>query len=58
MIQTCANCGGKINDPLGTFTDRGKGRKCPHCGKNFDIEDLVDGEGRVNLAKFMREKKR
>ena len=55
--EACANCGKRVNDPLGGFKKEGYNRKCPYCGKNFDIEDIIDDDGRLRLDKLMTNRK-
>ena len=55
-VETCVNCGKRVNDPLGVVWKDEKNRKCPHCGNDFDtveMEGLIDGRGRVNFEKLM-----
>jgi len=60
-VETCVNCEKKINDPLGTFQTKGNSRKCPGCGKDFDVMDVFNEDGKIDLTRFMggnREKRR
>ncbi len=56
-LETCANCGKRVNDPLGVFKKDGGNRKCPYCGKNFDIEDIIDEDGTIRFDKIMGNRK-